>query len=165
MLYHCSILNLHVFMQDFKFVILWVEEQALAWEHFLFPRFGRSTQIAWCWHFPFFLHQRCPTQLSNLTMPPFLCISLLRMLMNAWSSTMRPFTTSASVLWSLPPLLVSPKYSSLDFETYCRLTLKISHCYYIATIMCIRNYEAENNMIMSFIIYLDQYQWLSIIIY
>ena len=125
-----TILIPHVFEQDFKFVILWVEEQALAWEHFLFPRSGRSTQIAWCWHFPSFLRQRCQTRLLNLTMPPFLCISLLRMLMNAWSWTMRPFMTSASVLWSLPPLLVSANFISLDFETYCTLTLKINHYYF-----------------------------------
>lgn len=139
MLYHWT--NSVYFEQDFKFVILWVEEQALVWEPFLFPRSGRSIQIVWCLPFLYFLHPKCLILLLNHIMPPFPCISSLRMLTNAWSWTMRPCTIYASALWSLPPLLVSLQFISWDSNTFSGSILLLVLFSVIAYILN-WNYEA-----------------------
>lgn len=116
-------LCLYIFQQDFKYVILWVEELDLAWAPFSSPRSGRSTLIVWCSHSLFSHLPRYLTLLWSHTMPPFLSINLLRMQMNAWFLTTRPSMTSASAHWSSPPPPVSETLYIVNLVLVLELSL------------------------------------------
>jgi len=99
-----GVVNLLLFMQVSKCATHWVVELDQEWVPCSSRKSVRSTLIGWCWHSLCFPPQRFQIQWLSHTMPHFLYISLLRMLMSAWFWITRLYMIFASGLlnWLLP---------------------------------------------------------------